>query len=489
MRHLRRPLFAIMPDSSLSPDSSSAPAAPRQSFWRSVLQSLKGEQHDYTSLPLNRAVLLLAVPMVLEMVMESLFAITDVFWVSRLGREAVAVVGLTETVMTLVYAVAIGISMAATAVVSRRVGEKDPEAAARAAGQIILLGVTLASGLGIILGCAAPSILRLMGADESIVRLGTPFTRIMLGGNATVFLIFLINAIFRGAGDAVIAMRTLWLANGLNILLGPCFIFGWGPFPEMGVTGAAVATNIGRGIGVLYQLYRLAGKSGRFRLRPWHFKPERGVMTGILRTSGSGIAQFLISTTSWVGLMKILSLFGSSVLAGYTIAIRIVIFALMPAWGLANAGATLVGQNLGAEKPDRAAAAVRLAVRFNVIFLGITGVIFVILAGPIVGFFAPDAEVFGHAKRALWIIGLAFPLYAAGMCLEGAFNGAGDTWTPTRLNFFCFWLGQIPLAWFLAEICHLGPTGVFIAVPVSFSALAISSAILFRRGKWKLKKV
>jgi putative MATE family efflux protein len=454
-----------------------------------VAQSLRGEHHDFTALPLNRAVLLLAVPMVLEMVMESLFAITDVFWVSRLGREAVAVVGLTETVMTLIYAVAIGISIAATAVISRRIGEKDPAAAARAAGQIVLLGVLISSGLGVVLGIAAPSILRLMGAEESIVQLGTPFMRLMLGGNATVFLIFLINAIFRGAGDAVIAMRTLWLANGLNILLGPCFIFGLGPFPEMGVTGAAVATNLGRGIGVLYQLYNLAGPAGRFRLRFAHLKPDPSVMTGILRTSGNGILQFLISTTSWVGLMKILSMFGSSVLAGYTIAIRIVIFALMPAWGLANAGATLVGQNLGAGQPDRAAAAVKIAMKFNVIFLGVTGLLFAVFSGPIAGFFAPDPEVFGHAKRALWIISLAFPLYAAGMCLEGAFNGAGDTWTPTRLNFFCFWLGQIPLAWFLAQSRHLGPTGVFIAVPVSFSALAISSWVLFRRGKWKLKKV
>lgn len=477
-----------MPDSdSALPSPSVSP--PGQSFWRSVVQSLKGEHHDFTALPLNRAVLLLAVPMVLEMVMESLFAIADVFWVSRLGSDAVAVVGLTESVMTLVYAVAIGISIAATAVVSRRIGEKDPAAAARAAGQIVLLGVLISSGLGIVMGIAAPSILRLMGASESIIELGTPFARIMLGGNATVFLIFLINAIFRGAGDAVIAMRTLWLANALNIVLGPCFIFGLGPFPEMGVTGAAVATNVGRGIGVLYQLWKLAGPSGRFQLRWAHLKPDPVVMTGILGTSGNGILQFLISTTSWVGLMKILATFGSHVLAGYTIAIRIVIFALMPAWGLANAGATLVGQNLGAGKPERAAEAVRIAMRLNIIFLGITGLIFAVFSGPIVGLFAPDPEVFAYAKQALWIISLAFPLYAAGMCLEGAFNGAGDTWTPTRLNFFCFWLGQIPLAWLLAETSHLGPTGVFIAVPVSFSALAICSGVLFRKGKWKLKKV
>ncbi|RYD36675.1 MAG: MATE family efflux transporter [Verrucomicrobiaceae bacterium] len=454
-----------------------------------MAQALKGEHHDYTALPLNRAVLLLAVPMVLEMIMESLFAITDIYWVSRLGRDAVTVVGVTEVLMTLVYAVAIGISMAATAVVARRIGEKDPEAAARAAGQILLLGVILSTVLGVVMAWATPWILRQMISDDAVVRMGIPFTRIMLGGNATVFLIFLINAVFRGAGDAVIAMRTLWLANALNIVLGPCFIFGLGPFPEMGVMGAAVATNIGRGTGVLYQLWKLAGKDGRIRLRLKHLKPERAVMTGILRTSSTGIAQFAIGTTSWVGLMKILTAFGSSAQAGYTIAIRVVVFALMPAWGLANAGATLVGQNLGAGKPDRAEAAVKIAMRLNVMALGIVGLVFVVFAGPISGLFAPDPEVLKYAKSALWIIGLAFPLYAAGMCLEGAFNGAGDTWTPTKLNFLCYWLVQIPLAWLLADFFRMGPVGVFIAVPISFSALALCSAVLFRRGKWKLKKV
>ncbi|HEX2746475.1 MAG TPA: MATE family efflux transporter, partial [Verrucomicrobiales bacterium] len=280
-----------------------------------------------------------------------------------------------------------------------------------------------------------------------------------------------------------------WLANALNIVLGPCFIFGWGPFPEMGVTGAAVATNIGRGVGVLYQLWHLRGHGSRVSVKLRHFLPEKEVIATVLRTSGNGTAQLLISTTSWVGLIKILSLFGNTVLAGYTIAIRVIVFALMPAWGLANAGATLVGQNLGAEKPDRAESAVWIATRFNTMFLGIVGVIFVALAGPIASIFTKDPEVFAHAKQALWIVSLAFPLYAAGMCLEGAFNGAGDTWTPTRLNFFCFWMGQIPLAWLLAIPCGLGPTGVFIAVPLSFSALTIASGILFRRGKWKTKKV
>ena len=427
--------------------------------------------------------------MVLEMIMESLFAIVDVFWVSRLGRDAVAVIGLTESVMSLIYAVAIGISFAATAIVARRIGEQDPERAAQAAGQIIILGVTVAAGMGLILGFFAGDILRLMGADQSIVELGTQYARIMLGGNMTVFMIFLINAVFRGAGDAVLAMRTLWLANALNILLGPCFIFGWGPFPELGVTGAAVATNIGRGTGVLYQLWHLSGHHSRVRVRPRHLMPIFTDLRTILGTAGNGVAQLFINTTSWIGLFKILAMFGSAALAGYTIAIRIVIFALMPAWGLANAGATLVGQNLGAGKPDRAEQSVKIATRFNVLVLGLIGAVFVILARPLVSLFTTDPEVLEHGARALWIVSLAFPLYAAGMCMEAAFNGAGDTWTPTRLNFFCFWLGQVPLAWVLARGFDLGPLGVFIAVPISFSILALWSAALFKLGKWKEKKV
>lgn len=468
---------------------SSDPARSRISFWSDVAHALKGEQHDYTAGSLNRAVLLLAVPMVLEMVMESLFAVVDVFWVSRLGRDAVAVIGLTESVMTLIYAVAIGISFAATAIVARRIGEKDPERAAQTAGQIVVLGLATAAGLGLLLGYFAADILTLMGAGPSIVAMGSDFARIMLGGNVTVFMIFLINAVFRGAGDAVLAMRTLWLANALNIALGPCFIFGWGPFPEMGVTGAAVATNIGRGIGVLYQLWHLTGHNSRVRVRLRHLRPTLDILKGIMATAGNGIVQLLIGTTSWVGLFKILAMFGSAALAGYTIAIRIVVFALMPAWGLANAGATLVGQNLGALKPDRAEAAIRIAARFNVLLLGVVGAAFVIFARPLVGLFTTDPGVLAYGARALWIMSLGFPLYAAGMCLEAAFNGAGDTWTPTWLNFFCLWLGQVPLAWILADIFSLGPLGVFIAAPLAFSALALWSGVLFKRGKWKLQKV
>lgn len=470
--------------------STSESTAPRDAgFWRIVWLALQGKNYDYTAENLNRAVLLLAVPMVLEMIMESLFAVVDVFWVSRLGRDAVAVIGLTESIMTLIYAVAIGISIAATAIVARRIGEKDAQAAAAAAGQIVVLGVSVSVGLGIVLGCFAPDILRLMGAEHAVVELGSDFARIMLGGNLTVFMIFLINAIFRGAGDAVLAMRTLWLANALNIVLGPLFIFGWGPFPELGVTGAAVATNIGRGVGVLYQLWHLAGHHSRVRVRLRHLVPRADQLRAILTTAWSGIAQLLIGTTSWIGLFKILTPFGSAALAGYTIAIRIVTFALMPAWGLANAGATLVGQNLGASKPDRAEQAIRIATRFNVVFLAIVGVLFVAFSGPLVRLFSTDAEVMAHGVRALWIVSLAFPLYAAGMCLEAAFNGAGDTWTPTRLNFFCFWLGQVPLAWILADALQFGPMGVFIAAPISFTVLALWSAVLFRRGQWKQKQV
>lgn len=474
----------------MEPPTSADAAAPRPvSFWKSVLQALRGQEQDYTALSMDRAVLLLAVPMVLEMVMESLFVVADVFWVARLGEHAIAAVGLTESLMTLIYAVAIGISIAATAIVARRIGEKEPEKAAHAAGQIVLLGITLAAGLGMLLGWFVTDILRLMKAKEEVIAIGGDFARIMLGGNATVFMIFLINAIFRGAGDAAIAMRTLWLANALNIILGPCFIFGWGPFPEMGVTGAAVATNIGRGIGVLYQLWHLMARPGRVRVGLHHLTPDLTVIRHVLGTAGSGILQFLISTTSWVGLFRILNEFGSAAVAGYTIALRILMFALMPAWGLANAGATMVGQNLGAEKPDRAEKAVWIAMKWNVLVLGLVGIVFVAFATPLIHIFTQNPEILAQGSQALWIVGLALPLYAAGMCFESAFNGAGDTWTPARLNLFCLWLGQIPLAWVLAGPCGMGATGVYISVPAAFSALAIWSAFLFRRGRWKLKKV
>jgi putative MATE family efflux protein len=472
---------AIAPPQGVNP----APA----SFWRIVLASLKGQEFDYTTETLNRSLLLLAVPMVLEMIMESLFAVVDIFWVSRLGSDAIAVVGITESVMTLVYAVAIGMSIAATAIVSRRVGERDVASAAQAAGQILVIGVASAALLGLVLGVFADRILELMGAGPEVVAMGTDFARLMLGGNITVFLIFLINAVFRGAGDPALAMRTLWLANAINIVLGPFFIFGWGPFPELGVTGAAVATNIGRGIGVLYQLWHLTRGRSRVRVQWVHLRPLLKDMRTIMTTAASGIGQLLITTTSWVGLFKILAASGSAALAGYTIAIRIVVFALMPASGLANAGSTLVGQNLGAKQPERAAQAIRVAALYNVLFLALFGVAFIAFSRPLVGLFTSEPEVLRYGTQALWIVSLAFPMYAAGMCFEAAFNGAGDTWTPTWLNFFCLWLGQIPLAWLLAYPLGLGPIGVFIAVPISFSVLTAWTAVLFRRGRWQAMQI
>jgi putative MATE family efflux protein len=466
------------------------PASPSISFWLSLREAfVGGHLVDFTAITLKQAVFLLAVPMVLEMVMESLFALSDVFWVSRLGKNAIAVVGLTESLMTLIYAVAIGVSFAATATVARRIGEKNPAQASRAAGQVVMLGFTFAAGIGVIAGILAPNALRAMGADSQVVALGSNFSRIMLGGNVTVFMIFLLNAVFRGAGDAVIAMRTLLVANGLNIILDPCFIYGLGPFPHLGVTGAAVATNMGRGIGVLYQFWHLTRGKGQLHLRLADLKPDWAILGRILKTSGTGILQFLINMTSWIALFRILASFGSQVLAGYTIAMRLVMFVLMPALGLANAGATLVGQNLGAKKPDRASSSVIIAMRFDVLILGVIAAVYVICSRPLVRVFTSDPAVFSEGVRALWIVSLGLPFYAAGMCLGGAFNGSGDTWTPTWLSFFCFWLCQVPLAWLLAVPAGLGPTGVYIAVPVSFSALTIWTGLLFRRGAWKQQKV
>ena len=459
-----------------------------RSVLRDVRAALAGGHHDYTEERLSRAIFLLAIPMVLEMIMESIFAVVDIFWVSHLGSDAVAVVGITESIMTLVYSVAIGLSIAATAVVARRVGEKDDEGAAQAAVQVILLGAAVALVLGVIGGVLAPHLLSVMGASPQAMAHGG-FTRIMLAGNATVFLIFLINAVFRGAGDAAIAMRTLWLANILNIALGPCFIFGWGPFPELGVAGAAVATNTGRGIGVLYQITCLVRRSGRLTVRRRHIKIDLPVLGNLVRIAASGIGQLLISTTSWIGLMRLMATFGSAALAGYAVAMRIVMFAILPAWGLSNAAATLVGQNLGARRPERAEKAVWTAARYNLYFLGAVGVVFVALAGPIVRLFPGDPAMQAVGTTALRIVGLGFPLYAYSLVVSSAFNGAGDTWTPTLMNLFCFWAWEIPLAWVLARPLHMGPTAVFIAVTVAFSTLAVVAVILFRRGHWKQQRV
>ncbi|MFY1826778.1 MATE family efflux transporter [Myxococcus fulvus] len=462
---------------------------PEAGLWASLKEAMHGTEKDLTGLPVKRAIFLLAVPMVLEMVMESIFAVVDVFFVGRLGAEAVATVGLTESLLTIIYAAAAGLSIGATALVSRRIGEKNPEQAARTAVQAIGLGVFLAIPLAVGGVVYSRSLLELMGGEPWVLEHGVRYTQVMLGGMGTVLLLFLINAIFRGAGDAAIAMRVLWLANAINIVLAPMLIFGVGPFPELGVMGAAVATTFGRGCGVVYQIYRLARGGGRLRVRWEHVRLELGTMLSMLRLSGAGTAQSLVNTTSWVVLARIVSTFGSQAVAGYTIAMRIVLFALLPSWGLANAAATMVGQSLGARQPERGEQAVWTAGRINAVFLGSLGVLFVAFARPLVGGFSADPVVVDHGSHALRIISGGFLFYAFGMVLTQSFNGAGDTTTPTLINVFCFWILELPLAWALSGPLKMGPSGVFLSLTVAFSVLAVLSAILFRRGRWKLRQV
>jgi putative MATE family efflux protein len=458
-------------------------------MWTTLREALRGSRIDYTTAPVGRAVIMLAVPMVVEMAMESIFAVADVFWVSHLGADAVATVGLTESMMTLIYTAAMGLSIGATALVARRIGERNPDGAAHAAGQSVVLGLAVAAAIALIGAPNAPRLLRIMGATDEVVRSGSGFTRVMLGGNATVLLLFLLNAVFRGAGDAAIAMRVLMLGNALNILLGPCFIFGVGPFPELGVAGAAVATNIGRGTAVVFQLVTLARGHSRVRLRGRDFPIDVGAMRSVLRLSGLGTFQILIGTASYIGLVRILSEFGSAALAGYTIGIRLILFALLPAWGISNAAATMVGQNLGAHQPARAEHAVWTAARYNMVFLGGIGLLFLVGAPLITSAFSTDSGVQPFAIGCLRTVSLGFIFYACGMVLTSAFNGAGDTWTPTIINLFVFWLWEIPLAWWLANDAGLGAYGVFIAMTIAYSSLAVVSAVIFRRGTWKTRRV
>jgi putative MATE family efflux protein len=450
---------------------------------------MRGSRIDYTTAPVSRAVIVLAVPMVMEMAMESIFAIADVFWVAHLGAAAVATVGLTESMLTIIYTVAMGLSIGATALVSRRIGQHDAEGAARAAGQSIVLGVIVAALIGFLAAPRASTLLQMMGASPEVIGSGEGFTRVMLGGNVTVVLLFLINAVFRGSGDAAIAMRVLLVGNLLNIVLGPCFIFGLGPFPELGVTGAAVATNIGRGSAVIYQIVTLVRGNGRVRLAPRHLRLDLSLMRSVLRLSGSGTIQILIGTASYIGLVRIVSVFGSDALAGYTIGMRVIIFALLPAFGLSNAAATMVGQNLGAGRPERAERAVWIAALYNMCFLGAVGLVFLLAARPIAALFTVDPVVQTVAVDCLRTVSLGFVFYAVGMVLTQSFNGAGDTWTPTIINLGVFWLWEIPLAWWLAVHAGFGARGVFIALTVAYSTLAVVSAVLFRRGRWKVKKV
>jgi MATE family, multidrug efflux pump len=461
----------------------------RHTLWSSLLEAIRGSHQDYTTGSLNRAIFLLAVPMVLEMVLESLFAVVDVFWVGRLGANAVATVGLTESMLSLVFAVGMGLSLSTTAMVARRIGEKDPDGAAVAGVQAITLGLIISVAIGIPCFLFAPSLLRAMGATPEIIATGSGYTRICLGGGFAVLLLFLNNAIFRGAGDAAIAMRLLWISNIINLILDPCLIFGWGPFPRLGVTGAALATLTGRSIGVIYQFYRLMRGTERLRILRSQIHMRLNVLLRLLRVSLTGILQFAIAHTSWIGLVRIVSTFGAAALAGYTIAIRIVIFVILPSWGLSNAAATLVGQNLGAGHPERAEKAVWRTGIYNMIFLGLVGIFFIFLSVPIVRLFTHDPDVVRLGANCLRIVSYGNLGYAYFMVMMQAFNGAGDTITPTIVNFFGFWLFEIPLAYWLAIPLHMRSNGVFFSIAIAESAMAIASAILFKQGRWKKQKI
>ena len=459
------------------------------SIWATLREAVRGSTADFTETSIGRAVVLLAVPMVLEMMMESVFAVADIFFVGRLGADAVATVGITESLMTIIYAVAIGLSVGAAATVARRIGERDRDGAARAAAQSVIVGVGTGAAVGVIGALFAPDLLHLMGASDDVVRIGSRFTRVMIGASGGVTLLFLINAVFRGAGDAAIAMRVLWIANAINIILGPCLIFGLGPFPRLGVTGAAVGTSIGRWSGVLIQVYCLTRRDARIVLRWSHLRPDAVVMNGILRISGTAMFQNFIGTASYMGLVRIIAGFGSAAVAGNTIGIRIILFALLPSWGVSNAAVTLVGQNLGASKPDRAEACAWRAGLYNTVCLAAIGAVFLLFAPLLIGIFTRDPAVASYGVRCLRIVSAGFLFYGYGMVLTSAFNGAGDTRTPTLINLFSLWLLEIPLAWMLAYPARLGPTGVFVALSVGFSTLAFISAWIFSKGEWKTARV
>jgi len=465
------------------------PAEDERSFWSSVREALKGSHQDFTTGNLNRAILLLAIPMVLEMVLESLFAVTDVFWVGRLGANAVATVGITESMLALVFAIGLGLALSTTAMVARRIGEKDPEDAAIAGVQAIGLGLVISLGLGIPAGIYAPELLRAMGASPEIVASGSGYARIALGGCGAIILLFLNNAIFRGAGDAAIAMRLLWVSNIINLILDPCLIFGIGPFPRMGVTGAALATFTGRSIGVLYQFYRLLKGTERIHVLWRHVRVHMNVMLRLVRVSLTGMLQFAIANTSWIVLVKIISIFGAAAVAGYTVAIRIVVFFILPSWGLSNAAATLVGQNLGAKKPERAAQSVWQTGFYNMVFLGVIGVFFIVFATPVVRLFVSDPAVVPIAAIALRTFSCGNIGYAYGMVMLQAFNGAGDTVTPTIVNFFGFWVLELPLAWCLAVPMRVGSEGVFLSIVIAECSIAAAGMVLFRKGRWARQRI
>jgi putative MATE family efflux protein len=462
---------------------------PQPGFWVSIRDALRGSHQDYTRGDLNRSILLLAIPMVLEMALESLFAIVDTFWVGRLGADAVATVGLTESVLALAFSVGLGVSLSTTAMVARRIGEKDPEHAAISAVQAIVLGLFVSLALGIPAWLFAPRLLQLMGATPAIVAVGSGYARIALGGCGAIIMLFLNNAIFRGAGDAAIAMRLLWVSNIINLILDPCFIFGIGPFPHLGVTGAALATFTGRSIGVLYQFYRLLHGTERIHVLVRQLRVNLPVFWRLARLSLTGILQFAIAHASWIGLVRIVASFGADAVAGYTVAIRIVMFFMLPAWGLSNAAATLVGQNLGASRPDRAEQAVWRTGLYTMLLLAGVGVFFIVFATPAVRLFIGDPAVVPIAARALRIFSCGNIGYAWVMTTLQAFNGAGDTVTPTYVYFFGFWVLELPLAWGLAHGFGLGEQGAFLAVVIAECTIAAASIVLFHRGGWRHKRI
>ncbi|MCJ7449625.1 MAG: MATE family efflux transporter [Bacteroidales bacterium] len=458
-------------------------------FLSDAVEAVTGTEQDFTEGKLSRAILLLSIPAVLEMIMESIFVIVDIFFVSKLGADAVATVGLTESLITIVYAISLGLATATTSMVSRRIGEKNPDKASRTAFQAILTGIVVSLIIGIPGAIYAGNLLDLMGASSAITSQMSGYATIMLGGNIVIMLLFIINAIFRSAGDAVVAMRVLWVGNIINIILDPCLIFGLGPFPELGVAGAAVATTTGRGIAVLYQFYLLFFGRKRIQLSIQHFGIDFKIIARLIRLSMGSIGQNLIGTSSWIALVRIISVFGSEIVAGYTIAIRIINFVLLPSWGISNAASTLVGQNLGAKKPERAERAVMITGWVNMILLGIVGLVLVIIPAPFIRLFIQDPSVLDAGIKCLRIVSIGFIAYGFGMVLVNSFNGAGDTTTPLKINIFAYWIIEIPFAWLLAIKSGFNEEGVFWAIVIAESIMTIVAYMVFRRGKWKLKEV
>lgn len=464
--------------------------APKASVFSLLKQAISGSELNFTEGSINRAIFLLSVPMILEMAMESLFAVVDIYFVSRLNDEnAVAAVGLTESTLTFIYSIGMGLSMGATAMVARRVGEKNPQEASAAAIQVIYIGLAFAALFTIAGAIFYEDLLRLMGASESVIAVGSGYTQWMLTGNVTIILLFMINGIFRGAGNAAIAMRSLWIANLLNMGLDPLLIFGFGPIPGYGVEGAAIATNIGRGVGVLYQLYHLVKGTGVIELPKRRMALDWSIITNLLRVSAGGAGQFLISSASWVVLVYIVGKFGSAALAGYTIGVRVIIFTILPSWGMANAASTLVGQNLGAGQPDRAETSVWRTGFYNMLFLLLVMFGFLLFAEDILRLFTQDADVVAYGVECLQVVAFGYVFYGYGMVITQSFNGAGDTLTPTIINLIGFWAVQIPLAWTLAITLGFETKGVYLAIAIAESAIALAGMIIFRRGKWKLAKI